>query len=35
VAWRADDLRPAVLAFVKVAASVAAGAGAEGTGDEA
>ena len=26
VAWRADDLRPAVLAFAKVAASVAAGA---------
>ena len=30
VAWRADDLRPAVLAFAKVAASVAAGAGAAG-----
>jgi len=32
VAWRADDLRPAVLAFAKVAASVAAGAGAAGAG---
>jgi DNA-binding transcriptional LysR family regulator len=30
VAWRADDLRPAVLAFAKVAASVAAGADAAG-----
>ena len=30
VAWRADDLRPAVLAFAKVAASVAGGAGAAG-----
>ena len=32
VAWRADDLRPAVLAFAKVAASVAAGSGAAGAG---
>jgi len=32
VAWRADDLRPAVLGFAKVAASVAAGTGAAGTG---
>jgi DNA-binding transcriptional LysR family regulator len=35
VAWRADDLRPAVLGFAKVAASVAAGAASVAAGDEA